>query len=89
MKRRIRIGAASLMVAAGLIGAVAAPASAAKPSVNYGKFGVSTGICSPSAGVFGPVNTTATEASGGSGGRVDEVFVRNGGHSRFQFLCND
>jgi hypothetical protein len=30
MKRRIRIAAASLMVAAGLIGAVAAPASAAQ-----------------------------------------------------------
>jgi hypothetical protein len=29
MKRRIRIGAATMMVAAGLIGAVAAPASAA------------------------------------------------------------
>jgi hypothetical protein len=30
MKRRIRIAAASLMVASGLVGAVAAPASAAK-----------------------------------------------------------
>ena len=30
--RRIRIAAASLMVAAGLIGALAAPASAAKPA---------------------------------------------------------
>jgi hypothetical protein len=33
MKRRIRIAGATLAVAAGLIGAVAAPASAAKPVV--------------------------------------------------------
>lgn len=32
MKRRIRIGAATMMVAGGLIGAVAAPASAAPAS---------------------------------------------------------
>ena len=32
MKRRIRIAAAPVMVAAGLIGAVAAPASAAQPT---------------------------------------------------------
>ena len=33
MKRKIRIAAASVMVAAGLIGAVAAPASADKPNL--------------------------------------------------------
>ena len=37
MKRRIRIGAASLMVAAGLIGAVAAPAVAGEVTGNGGK----------------------------------------------------
>jgi len=35
MKRRIRIGAASLMVAAGLVGAVAAPVSASPPTFDY------------------------------------------------------
>jgi energy-converting hydrogenase Eha subunit E len=38
MKRRIRIAGATMMVAAGLIGAVAAPASAEPPVVNASSF---------------------------------------------------
>ena len=66
--RRTRIAAASVMVAAGLIGAVAAPASAAKPD-NYGSC-VSDGIISPAEGQIGPLNFQGFESSDGKGGTV-------------------
>jgi len=54
MKRRIRIGAATLMVAAGLVGAVAAPASAATPSYSV------VGTCTTTTGATVPINGTFT-----------------------------
>ena len=43
--RRIRIAAASMVVAAGLVGAVAAPASAAAPPPGQGLVGFGTWTC--------------------------------------------
>jgi hypothetical protein len=83
--RRIRIAAASVTVAAGLIGALAAPASAARPA-NYGTcvaHGEVVGVdINPAEGVDGPLNSQALVATGGKGG----VFVgvtHSGGKPRF------
>jgi len=54
MKRRIRIGAATLMVAAGLVGAVAAPASANTPHYSV------VGTCTVSTGGTVSFNDTFT-----------------------------
>jgi hypothetical protein len=81
--RRIRIAAVAVMVVAGFIGAVAAPASAAKP-FNYGTCvsGV-PGLPSDSNNIFGPYNTRADVASGGQGGSANHAYVRSDGNSRF------
>jgi hypothetical protein len=51
MKRRIRIAAASLMVASGLVGAVAAPASAAKDP--FQRLKPAEALCAAQGGAFG------------------------------------
>jgi ABC-type oligopeptide transport system substrate-binding subunit len=80
--RRIRIAAVSVMVAAGFVGAVAAPASAER-SANYGGC-VSSGNEEPSEeGASGPLNLQADAASGGTGGNVLNAFFNSDGASRF------
>jgi hypothetical protein len=79
--RKIRIGAATVMVAAGLIGAVAIPAPAAEPS-NYGQC-VSTGFVHPSTGVAGPSNAQGYSASQGRGGSFITGITHSGGKARF------
>jgi hypothetical protein len=79
--RRIRTAAVSVMVAAGFIGAVAAPASAAKPG-NYGTC-VSVGFILPSVFTAGPANSRGIEASAGRGGGVQTGVGHSGGKPRF------
>ena len=85
--RRTRIAAATVMVAAGLMAAVAAPA-AAQQSANYGGC-VSTGQEDPSEGLSGPLNLQADTASDGTGGNVLNAFFNSDGNSRFggQVAC--
>lgn len=78
--RRIRIAAASVMVAAGLIGAVAAPASAAKPD-NFGTC-VKNGVLDPSSSILGPQNAQAVESSG-TGGGIETAIDRRGAGPHF------
>ena len=80
--RRIRIAAASVMVAAGLIGAVAAPASAAKPA-NYGTC-VSSGSVSPATGETGPLKLRGRGESDERGGGIRTGIDHSGGKPRFQ-----
>jgi hypothetical protein len=79
--RRIRIAAVSVMVAAGFVGAVAAPASAAKPP-NYGTC-VVIGVVSPADGGLGPLNVRGEEASDERGGSVNTGIEHSGGKPRF------
>jgi hypothetical protein len=74
--RRIRLTVATVMAAAGLLGAAAAPATAAPPA-NFGHC-VSDGVVSPSEGGLGPGNTNAHMPSGAA-----NAFVRSGGNSHF------
>jgi hypothetical protein len=78
--RRIRLTAATVVTAAGLIGAVAAPASAAEPG-NYGTC-VSSGVLDPNTSNEGPNNIQAQTASGGSGG-IAVGNSHSGGKPRF------
>ena len=71
MKRRIRIAAASLMVAAGLIVAVAAPASAAEPPPGQGLVSFGTLTCDG----FGPV-----EVVGPRGDKAASGYTATGEH---------
>ena len=73
--RKARTAAAIAIVAAGLTGGVAAPASADPPS-NYGHC-VNSGLVDPSSGALGPLNSNATQAG------APNAFARSGGNSRF------
>ena len=81
--KRIRIAAASVMVAAGLIGAVAAPAAAAKPA-NYGSC-VSGGIISPAEGQTGPLNFQGFVSSDEKGGTIVTGASHSGDKPRLIF----
>ena len=81
--RRTRIAAATVMVAAGLIGVVAAPASAAKPA-NYGTC-VSEGIISPAEGQTGPLNFQGFVSSDERGGTVVTGASHSGDQPRLIF----
>jgi hypothetical protein len=82
MKRRIRIAGATVIVAAGLIGAVLAPASAAKPA-NYGTC-VTIGEVNPADGTSGPDNLQGRDSSfEGRGGGVFTGIGHSGGKPRF------
>jgi hypothetical protein len=74
--RRIRFTAATVMVAAGLLGAGAAGATAAPPA-NYGHC-VSNGFISPSDGGLGPENSNAHVPSGAA-----NAVIQSGGNSHF------
>jgi hypothetical protein len=79
--QRIQIAAVTVTVAAGLIGAVATPASAERPG-NFGTC-VKLGQVEPSAGEIGAANRQAQARTHGLGGNVFNVFPRSGEHSRF------
>ena len=79
--RRIRIAAVTVAVAAGVVGAVAAPASAAKP-FNYGTC-VSVGFVAPSVSDEGPFNSRGFAASNQRGGGVETGIDNSGGKPRF------
>jgi hypothetical protein len=81
MKRRIRMAGATVIVAAGLIAAVAAPASASKPA-NYGTC-VTTGQINPADGESGPLNQKGKESSDDQGGGVFTGIGHSGGKPRF------
>jgi hypothetical protein len=80
--RRIRVAAVRVMVAAGLVGAVAAPASAAKPA-NYGTC-VKMGELNPAESIFGPMNVQGRGASDLRGGGIQTGIDHSGGKPRFQ-----
>ena len=79
--RRIRIAAVSVMVAAGIVGAVAGPASAAKPVI-YGTC-VVTGQVNPADGESGPLNQLGSESSDHQGGGVFTGIRHSDGKPRF------
>jgi hypothetical protein len=92
--RRIRIAAASVMVAAGLIGAVAAPASAGKPT-NQACVGESLSALAsnqPSPGAFGGAIRSFAQAPDGTPGIGDGVQSLQAGDVPNDVLpntCND
>jgi hypothetical protein len=79
--RRIRIAAVRVMVAAGLVGAMAAPASAAKPN-NYGTC-VSNDIVDPAQSEDGPLNSRAINPVFGLFGGVFIGVVQSDFKPRF------
>ena len=79
--RRIRIAAASVMVAAGLIGAVAAPASAAKPSSQacVGQSLSPLAANQPAPGAFGAAVGALAQAPDGQAGLGNAIQALQAG----------
>jgi hypothetical protein len=95
MKRRIRIAGASLMAAAGLIGALAGPASAATPA-NQACVGESLSVLAkppqPSPGSFGAAVVGFAQAPNGRPGLGDTAQAGAAGQIPDEVLpntCND
>ena len=95
MKRKIRIAAASMVVAAGLIAAVAAPASAAQPA-NQACIGESLSVLAkppqPSPGSFGAAVVSFAQDPSGSHGLGDTAQAGAAGLIPDDVLpntCND
>ena len=95
MKRKIRIAAASMVVAAGLIAAVAAPASAAKPA-NQACVGESLSVLAkppqPSPGSFGAAVVSFAQDPSGRPGLGDAIQAGQAGDVPDTVLpntCND
>jgi hypothetical protein len=82
----IRLTAATAIAAAGLVGALAAPATATPPPItpvpNYGAC-VSTGTISPADVVAGPLSLQGLRQSDGKGGTATTGFLHSDGQSRF------